>query len=71
MRSRRKSQQTPRLEIRVAAGHTDIEHEEVYPELLEGVEVGFERVDGMPWTEIDFPADVARAEREVLPRIAS
>jgi len=57
------------LEIRVAAGHTGIEHEEVYPELLERVEVGFERVDGMPWTEIDFPADVARAEREVLPRI--
>jgi len=58
------------LEIRVAAGHTDIEHEEVYPELLERVVVGFERVDGMPWTEIDFPEDVARAEREVLPRIA-
>ena len=59
------------LEIRVAAGHTGIEHEEVYPELLDRVEVGFERVDGMPWTEIDFPADVARAEHEVLPRIAS
>ena len=57
------------LELRVAAGHTAIEHEEVYPELLERVVVGFERVDGMPWTEIDFPEDVARAEREVLPRI--
>jgi choline kinase len=57
------------LEIRVAAGHTGIEHEEVYPELLERVPVGFERVDGMPWTEIDFPDDVARAERDVLPRL--
>jgi choline kinase len=57
------------LAIRVAAGHTGIEHEEVYPELLERVEVGFERIDGTPWTEIDFPADVERAEREVLPRI--
>ena len=57
------------LEIRVAAGHTGIEHEEVYPELLERVEVGFERVDGMPWTEIDFPADVVAAEREILPRL--
>jgi L-glutamine-phosphate cytidylyltransferase len=57
------------LEIRVAAGHTAIEHEEVYPELLERVEVGFERVDGMPWTEIDFPDDVVRAERDVLPRM--
>ncbi len=57
------------LEVRVAADHTGIEHEEVYPELLERVVVGFERVDGMPWTEIDFPEDVARAEREVLPRL--
>ena len=57
------------LEARVAAGDTGIEHEQVYPELLSRVEVGFERVDGMPWTEIDFPADVERAEREVLPRI--
>jgi choline kinase len=57
------------LEIRVAAGHTGIEHEEVYPGLCERVEVGFERVDGMPWTEIDFADDVTRAERDVLPRI--
>ena len=57
------------LEIRVAAGQTGIEHEEVYPELLERVEVGFERVDGMPWIEIDFAEDVTRAEREVLPQI--
>jgi choline kinase len=59
------------LEIRVAAGQTGIEHEEVYPELLARVEVGFERVDGMPWIEVDFPADVERAEREVLPRIGA
>jgi choline kinase len=58
------------LEVRVAAGQTGIEHEEVYPELLERVEVGFERVDGMPWIEVDFPADVTAAERDVLPRIA-
>jgi choline kinase len=35
------------------------------------VPVGFERVDGLPWIEIDFPDDVARAERDVLPRIGS
>jgi choline kinase len=57
------------LEVRVAAGQTGIEHEEVYPELLERVEVGFERVDGMPWIEIDFPGDVERAAREILPRL--
>jgi choline kinase len=57
------------LDARVAAGHTGIEHEEVYPELLAAIEVGYERIDGMPWTEVDFPEDVVRAEREVLPRI--
>jgi choline kinase len=57
------------LARRVAAGHTGIEHEEVYPDLLARVEVGFERVDGLPWTEIDFPEDVVHAEREILPRL--
>lgn len=57
------------LASRVENGDTSIEHEEVYPALLERVDVGFERVDGMPWIEIDFPEDVARAEWEVLPRI--
>ena len=57
------------LAIRVAAGHDRIEHEEVYPELLERVEVGFERIDGMPWMEIDFPEDVTRAEADILPRL--
>lgn len=59
------------LEARVAAGDTGIEHEQVYPELLARVDVGFERVDGMAWIEVDFPEDVARAEREILPRIAA
>lgn len=30
---------------------------------------GFEEVTGLPWTEIDFPGDVERAERAVLPAI--
>ncbi len=29
----------------------------------------FEDITGMPWTEIDFAADVERANNEVLPRI--
>ena len=59
------------LAARIAAGATAIEHEEVYPALLERVTVGFERIDGMPWIEIDFPEDLERAEREVLPRIVA
>ena len=59
------------LEARVAGGHTGIEHEEVYPELLARADVRYERVDGMPWTEIDFPADIVHAEQVVLPRFAA
>jgi choline kinase len=57
------------LEAAVAAGRDDIEHEQVYPEFMRRCVVGYERVDGAPWIEIDFPDDVARAERETLPRI--
>jgi choline kinase len=31
----------------------------------------FEDITGLPWIEIDFAADVARAEDEILPRIVS
>ena len=57
------------LAAKLDAGQTGIEHEEVYPDLLARVAVGFERVDDWPWTEIDFPEDVTRAEREILPRL--
>jgi len=30
---------------------------------------GFEDITGLPWIEIDFPADVSRAENRVLPRL--
>jgi choline kinase len=52
------------LELRVAAGHTGIEHEEVYPELLERVEVGY-RADRRHALDGDrLPEDVTRAEAE-------
>ena len=31
---------------------------------------GFEDITGLPWIELDFAEDLARAEREVLPRLA-
>ena len=46
---------------RIDAGDVDLEHEEVYPQLLEQVKVGFEVVDDLYWTEVDFPEDLARA----------
>jgi choline kinase len=30
---------------------------------------GYEDISGLPWTEIDFEADVARARTEILPRL--
>jgi choline kinase len=57
------------LEELVAQGRDTIEHEEAFPLFLAQRAVGFERVDDLPWTEIDFPADLERAEQEVLPRI--
>jgi choline kinase len=53
----------------VTQGHDTIEHEEAFPVFLAQREVGFELVDDLPWIEIDFPADLEQAEREVLPRI--
>jgi choline kinase len=57
------------LEDFVAQGRDTIEHEEAFPVFLAQRVVGFERVDDLPWIEIDFPADLAQAEHEVLPRI--
>lgn len=49
------------------AGRDRIEHEEAYPIFMQKHLVGYERVDDLPWMEIDFPADVEQAEREILP----
>ncbi|MEY4948948.1 MAG: hypothetical protein RL698_1159 [Pseudomonadota bacterium] len=49
------------LRERVERGEVDLEHEEVYPDLLQRIEVGYERADDLDWTEIDFPDDLERA----------
>jgi choline kinase len=51
------------LDAEVAAGRMDQEHEDAMRIALEHVSFGFERVDDLPWTEIDFADDVAKAER--------
>ncbi len=50
------------LEQALDAGRDGIEHEEVYPALMRECVIGYELTEGYPWTEIDFPEDVARAE---------
>jgi choline kinase len=55
----------------VARGATDVPHEEAVRDLIRERGPAFEVADvtGLPWIEIDFPNDVARAEQEILPQI--
>jgi len=59
------------LDDLIAQGRDTIEHEEAFPLFLAQRAVGFERVDDLPWAEIDFPADLERAAREVWPQIVA
>lgn len=53
------------------AGRLDEPCEEAIRDLLleSPEDFGYEDVTGLPWIEIDFPEDIVRAEREILPRI--
>jgi choline kinase len=55
----------------VAKDRTHMPHEEAVRDLLRERSQLFEVADvtGAPWIEIDFPTDVARASREVLPQL--
>lgn len=53
----------------VERGHLDMEYEDALREFFADVRVGYERIGGLPWTEIDFEEDIAKAEREVLPKL--
>jgi choline kinase len=62
--------------IRRAADYVNEErldepYEEVIRDLLlqDPARFGYEDITGMPWIEIDFPEDVQRAERDILPRL--
>lgn len=60
-----------RTELYREGGWFEAPYEEAIRDLLlespEGF--GFEDVTGMPWIEIDFPEDVVRARRRILPAI--
>ncbi len=55
----------------VARGASDMPHEEAVRDLIRERDHAFEVADvtGLPWIEIDFPNDVVRAEREILPEL--
>lgn len=47
----------------------NVEYEPAINQLLGHAQVGFERVDDLPWIEIDFEADVERARTVVAPQL--
>ncbi|TKS59251.1 MAG: hypothetical protein EWM72_02263 [Nitrospira sp.] len=47
----------------------NMEYEDALLEYFRDVKVGYEKIGGLPWTEIDFVEDVRKAELEVLPRL--
>jgi len=55
----------------VASSRAQLPHEEVVRDLLLERSHPFEviEVTGLPWIEIDYPEDVSRAEREILPQL--
>jgi choline kinase len=57
------------LEEWVASGGDDQEYEEVFRTLFKCCVFGYELVSDLPWTEIDFPQDILRAEQEIWPQI--
>jgi choline kinase len=46
-------------------------YDDVLRQMVRAGRFGYEDVTGLPWIEIDFPADVERAARETLPAIAA
>jgi choline kinase len=55
----------------VAAGRADLEYEEAIRDLILAEPARFDGADvtALPWVEIDFEEDVARARREILPQL--
>ena len=47
----------------------DMEYEDALKLFFQNVCVGYEKIGGLPWIEIDFPEDVEKAAAEVLPAI--
>ena len=57
----------------VATGREDTPHEEAIREsiIYDGLQMSFEDISSLPWIEIDFPEDIVRANKEVLPQLPS
>jgi choline kinase len=60
------------IEGYVESGRVDVIYETPMRDvILETPAFGLADATGLPWIEIDFPADLRRAQREILPRLVS
>ena len=57
------------MEPFVARGELDMEYEDTWETFFRDITVGYEKVGGQPWIEIDFQEDIERAEREIVPKL--
>lgn len=57
------------VQAHVDAGALDMEYEDTLKDFFNTVPVGYEKIGGMPWIEIDFPEDIDRASSEILPAV--
>jgi choline kinase len=57
------------LEERITSGRDHEEYEEVFRVLFKSCFFGYELVGDLPWTEIDFPEDIIKAEQTVWPQV--
>jgi choline kinase len=57
------------LEQWIASGRDGEEYEEVFRVLFKACSFGYESVGDLPWTEVDFPEDITKAEQTVWPQI--
>lgn len=53
----------------VHKGLHDMEYEDSLQDFFGKTPVGYEKISGLPWIEIDFPEDLSRAQREILPQL--
>ena len=57
------------VEQRISRGQMDMEYEDALQDFFQAIPVGVEKIGGLPWIEIDFPADVLRAQNDVLRKL--
>ena len=55
------------VQVCIEAGKLDMEYEDALTDFFKTVSVGYEKIGGLPWIEIDFPEDITRAASQILP----